>query len=101
MSIPQGSTPTNYFDLPIEAAMLATLRITFKQGDEIILEKELADCVSDGNVLTLTLTQDETLMFDHNKPGKVQLHGRTIGGQALVSQVFVFTVDELLSGRVV
>ena len=99
MSIAQGTTPTHYFDLPFDCGVIAAIRVTYKQEDVIVLEKELADCSFEGNTVSVTLTQEETLGFDHEQVCKIQLHCKTLGGQALISKVFVKSINELLSGR--
>lgn len=101
MNIIQGTTPTHFFDLPFSADMVAAARITYKQRDTIVLEKELADCVKNGDTLELTLTQKETLGFEPDISVVVQLHMVAQGGQALASEVMYATVKELLSGRVI
>ena len=99
MSIAQGTTPTHYFDLPFDCGVIEAIRVTYKQEDEIVLEKELPDCSFDGNTVSVNLTQEETLGFDHNHICKIQLHCKTHDGQYLSSKVFIKSINELLSGR--
>lgn len=70
----RGTTPTFTFTADIDCTQLDLLWVTFKQQDEEVFTKELPDCVIDGNVIKVTLSEKDTLMFDHRKnPVKIQL----------------------------
>lgn len=59
-----GSTPTHTFTLPFDTSLINDLVITYKQNDEIVLQKQMSDCIISENKLTTNLTQDETLKFE-------------------------------------
>lgn len=81
----RGSTPTLTFTLPFDASgVVKDLRITFNQ-DETVLEKRLADCTLDGTEFAVTLSQKETLLFNHEKVIKIQVKIKCIDGNVLVS----------------
>ena len=95
-----GSTPTNTFRLPFDTSMLSSVRIVYAQDDEILITREKGDCTLDGNTITVTLTQEETLRFDYQKILEIQGHFLTLGGDALVSKPKQITVEKFLDREV-
>lgn len=87
----RGTTPTLAFELPFEVSLLAEAWITLAQQDKIILNKELADCSREGCLLSVRLSQEETLQLEQNCNTEIQLRVRTEGGDALASRIY--TVD--------
>jgi uncharacterized protein YgfB (UPF0149 family) len=63
-----GATDIHTFTLPFDLSTVDKLYVTYQQCGQNKLEKMLSDNAeqfsSDGAVLTLTLTQDDTLLFD-------------------------------------
>lgn len=96
-----GTTPTHIFTLPFDVAAVAALRITYEQKEKIVLQKELKDCVSDGNTVTLKLTQAESLLFDSNVAVRIQVKVRTAAGDVLVSDVEKVPAGILLDREVI
>lgn len=81
----RGTTPTLTFTLPFETSgVVKDLRITFKQ-DEMVLEKSLADCTLDGTNIAVNLSQEETLLFNHEKVIKVQVKIKCLDDSVIVS----------------
>jgi hypothetical protein len=66
-SFSPGTTPTHTFTLPFEKEMLADLRITYIQNKKKIFTKEMEDVEISGSDISLTLTQEETLLFEAGK----------------------------------
>ena len=82
-----GTTPTHTFRIPVNAADVAAIRITYDQSQKTVLQKELEDCtVTDGQVVT-KLTQEETLKFKSNVEVRIQIKVRTVGGDVMVSDI--------------
>lgn len=87
----QATTPTYTFELPFDVSTLKSARVTFAQRKsfeqefQTIVVKDTTKCSMEGTRLSVTLTQEETLLF---RPGQtqVQLHILTIGGQALATR---------------
>lgn len=108
----RGTTPTLTFTLPYDIAISA-LYITFVQGDKTILEKTIDDVTIDGNKITLSLTQDDTLLFEAplSQPQPpfskmpdivlIQLRLRDENGNAVASQIIKTTVDAILKDGVI
>ena len=57
-----GSTPTYTFTLPPLAVEVAEVKVTFAQG-AVSVSKKLDECQMVDNVLSLKLTQEDTLNF--------------------------------------
>lgn len=95
-----GTTPTHYFKTDIDTSMIVKLKITYKQGDEIILTKKLEDCVLEGDTISTTLTQEETFKFDISKLVRIQLRGVTVSGEAIGTDPINVTAKECLDDEV-
>lgn len=96
----RGTTPTHKFILPFKAELLTSVRVVYKQGQKEVLRKETTDFVMEGNTLALTLTQEETLLFDCHLSVKLQLRVKTRAGQVLATKPQVVSVEECLDGEV-
>lgn len=97
----QCTTPTHIFKLPISVTEKARIRLTYKQDDAVILTKKNKDCVLEGQKVSCTLTQADTLSFDHKKKVKIQLHILTEEGKALITPIYYKKVGECIAGEVI
>lgn len=91
----RGTTPTHIFTLPFAADQITKLSIAYAQGDDIVLEKVLEDCMLDGNTVSVQLSEMDTLKFTNHKQAEIQLR-LGIGEARLASNVIYVTVDRLL-----
>ena len=92
----RGTTPTFTFDTDIDCTQLDLLWVTFLQQDKEVFTKYLSDCVIDGNVIKVTLTEKDTLMFDHRKnPVEIQLRAG-IGDTRIASNMMHTTAEAIL-----
>ena len=91
----RGTTPTHIFTLPFAADQITKLSIAYAQGDEVVLEKVLEDCMLDGNTVSVQLSEMDTLKFTNRKQAEIQLR-LGIGDARLASNVIYVTVDRLL-----
>lgn len=94
----RGTTPTFNFKLPIDCKTIEKLHITFAQYDKIILEKTLDCCKVDGDTISLTLTEEETLLFEcggSKRPVDIQLRVG-IGETRLASDIMTVNVEKIL-----
>lgn len=96
----RGTTPTHIFNLPIETNLLKEIRITYVQGDTEIFTKTEADCVLETAAIKVTLTQQETLEFDHTKLVSIQVKVLTATGDVLISQIENIEVGRVLNEEV-
>lgn len=98
----RGTNPELLFELP-EAITIAVLYITFKQGDHIVLEKDL-DAVTyeqEKGIIHLPLTQEDTLQLTDDEPVWVQLRLRDNLGNAVASEPMRVEVGEVFKDGVI
>ena len=88
------------FTLPFGGEYVAKVRITYAQGNEIKITKELSDVTISNNAITVKLTQEDTLKLDHKQRVHIQLQVLTPSNEALVSKIIVKDVDDCLSNEV-
>ena len=92
----RGTTPTITFTLPIDGSSLTALNLCFAQKGEILLEKNLTDCVLEGNTLRVTLTEQETLQFAADR-GMVEMQLRVgCGATKMASNIMRVSVERIL-----
>lgn len=96
----QGTTPIHTFGIPLDKSIIKSVKITYKQGDKIVLCKRTEDCdIEDGKIIT-HLTQNDTLLFDYKSVVKFQLKILTNDGNVHVSDVMRKGVYECLDDEV-
>lgn len=79
------------FDLEDVDAM----RVTYTQGDEIILEKELDDIETEGNVAVVSLSPEETALFSD---GIAEVQAKMeIKGKVVATKVYKVAVRRILN----
>ena len=94
----RGTTPTFTFTLPIECETISKLSVAFKQGGELLFERGLPDVTMSGNVLSCTLTEEETLQLRGDTELQIQLRVG-VGSARMASQVFRMPVSQILKRR--
>ncbi|MBQ9081135.1 MAG: hypothetical protein IJY26_00675 [Clostridia bacterium] len=97
-TITQGTTPTFSFTLPFEAIQIKSFFITFRQGERNVLEKDLSDCTTEGYEISVTLSQEETFLFEPNQTVYVQVRMADGENSAFASPVFAMHVAPVLKG---
>jgi hypothetical protein len=97
----RGTTPTHKFRLPFSAETVSKFKVIYAQDDVVILTKENESCECNGNVITVRLTQEETLLFDSKKIVQIQIRILTLGGDALASDIKLVDVDNCLESEVI
>ena len=60
----QGTTPEHEFTLPFDTSLIKELRISYGQKGREVIVKYDEDCTYNGNVITVSLTQEDTFMFN-------------------------------------
>lgn len=66
-----GTTPTHSFSTPCKASDVAKVRVIYSQNDTPILIK--TDCTIQDNLISVTLTQEDTFLFDAKKEVEIQV----------------------------
>ena len=95
----RGTTPTHTFTLPFDAALVEKLRITYAQAGREILVKSDGDLSIEGNVVTVQLTQEETLAFRCNREVEMQIAARTPDGDVIKSTILRTKVARCLNSE--
>lgn len=84
-----------------EELELDSFYVTFKQGGKVIIEKTEKDCIVDGTVITVPLSQEDTLaMTAGTTPVLVQLRG-LIGDTAIATSIERVYAGEILKDGVI
>ena len=97
----RGTTPTLVFTLPFEASIFTDAYVTLAQDGETVLEKELCDCSAEGNTLSVTLTQEGTLLLQCRCRVDIQIRGKLADGTTLASHTISTTVHRILKEGVI
>lgn len=93
----RGTTPTFTFNLPIAADTLTAAAVTFRQAGCADIEKTLEDCIVDGQTLTVTLTEAETLTLRSGTVAPLEIQLRVgASGARMASQIFTVPVERIL-----
>ena len=96
----QGTTPTHTFNSPFDTSMVKEVKILYAQDDVKVLEKNTGDCKLAGQSISVTLTQEDTFLFDYKKAVEIQLRVLTLGGEALTSVPEKVGVSKCLDNEV-
>lgn len=96
----RGTTPTHKFNISFSADRIKDIRITYAQDGETVVEKGNNDCSMEGNVITTSLTQEETLRFHEKRPVELQIKVLTKEDNVLATRVYTLNVDRVLNEEV-
>lgn len=96
----RGTTPTHKFNISFDTSRIKDIRITYAQDGEAVVEKHMTDCDLDGNVITTSLTQEETLKFHAKRPVELQIKVLTSEDNVLATRVYTISVDRVLNEEV-
>ena len=91
----RGTTPTHTWVLPFDASLLKEVSITYMQNDEIIVKKTDEYCKTDGNKLSITLTQEDTLKLEAKVKATVQLKAMTASGTVMATKPKNISVSDI------
>lgn len=92
----RGTTPTHVFNVDIDLTDAVEMYITYKQGTEIKIERELEDIEVTENTLTVKLTQEETLSFNDDNNVLIQIRAKYEDETAVASNIIFTSVSEVL-----
>lgn len=97
----RGTTPTLEFTIPFDTSEITEAWVTLSQNDAVIIDKALSDCQCDARMLSVRLTQEETLKLSCDCKTAVQIRVRTKAGDALASNIFMVGTDRILKDGVI
>lgn len=97
----RGTTPTHTFTLgEFDVSTINKVKIIYAQAGNVILTKTVDASKTVGSAITIRLTQEETLMFDHMRNVEIQLRVLLTDGTALASAISHITAGRLLENEV-
>lgn len=96
----QGTTPTHIFKISIGTETIRSLRITYCQCGQTVIEKTENDVEMRNNAITLTLTQEETLRLNPRWDVKLQVKILTFSGVVMASRIKELSVSAILNEEI-
>lgn len=96
--IRRGTTPTHVFTVDADLTQAVALYITYKQNDQVVIEKTLADCTIDETTVTVQLTQSESLKFTTAAKVEVQIRAKFSDETAIASNIMETDAGRILKG---
>ena len=96
----RGSTPTHHFTLPFDGEVASRIEITYSQNGEVVLQKDEYDCKVSGNVISTTLSQEDTFLFDASMNVEIQIRVKDKSGTVLESEIMCIRCGRCLSEEV-
>lgn len=97
----RGTTPTHEFVVDVDMTSATAIYITYKQRDKVILEKNIDDITVTDTKLMVTLTQEETLMFNINNIVEIQIRAKMDTGEAIASNIIKTSAQRILKEGVI
>ena len=97
----RGTTPTLDFSLPFGTEQLAEAYVTIVQNGIVVIDKSLQQCILEDNVITIKLTQEETLQLQCQYIAEAQIRAKTIYGEVIASNVMRIPVERILKDGVI
>ena len=97
----KGTTPIHIFVLPFDANTIENAVVTYYQKGKIIFEKWKDDCIFEDNTITVNLSQEETLKFEHSYPAKIQVRLKTYDDSVYASQIYEEPIMPCLNEEVI
>ena len=100
INVIRGTTPTHLFKLPFDTGTVKDLRITYAQNGESVVQKTANDCTMNGNDISVTLTQSDTLRFSGDARIEMQIKVLQTDGKVYSTKVKYLSVDRTLNEEV-
>lgn len=97
----RGTTPTHIFKTSIDLTEAEVIFITYRQGNENVLEKTREDLIVTEEQISTKLTQEETLLFSVSDAVKIQIRAKFADQSAIASNVITTKADVILKEGVI
>ena len=94
------TTPLHKFTLPFETEIIKELIISYGQNHAEVLSKRVAECMLEGETVSVRLTQEETKLFIPDVPVDIQIRILTKHGEALASAKYKVRCEDVLNDEV-
>lgn len=96
----RGTTPTHSWEMPFPASAVKAVRVTYTQDKTTILEKTESDCTIADNLISVKLTQEDTLNFEALKNASVQVKVLTTAGDVVANDESKIVIQDTLNEEV-
>lgn len=97
----RGTTPTLEFVLPFNTDLLENILMTVAQKNVPIINKTIADATLSENIVTIQLSQADTLKLNDKYDAHVQLRVKTKNDEVMASDIFRVAVSQILKDGVI
>lgn len=91
----RGTTPTNVFRTDVDLENASVLFVSYKQNGKVVLEKSLEDLSVKKTLVTVNLTQKETLLFQDGIV-TIQIRAKFPDNTAIASNLIRTTAEEIV-----
>lgn len=92
----RGTTPQLDFGLPFDTSIIQEAWVTFSQYNKEVFTLENEALTMEGSLITVKLTQEQTLSLNQNNILEIQIRILTTTGDALASNVIKTDVGRIL-----
>lgn len=92
----RGTTPTHFFRTDISLVGVAALSLVYAQNDIILVKKTLDDVTITDTLLSVRLSQSDTLAFKDKTPVSMQIRARFPDGTAVGCDIIFDDVKKIL-----
>ena len=97
----RATTPTHTFCFPTEyQGKISKVLVTYSQNGVIVLQKKLDDGVFENNIFKITLTQEETNLFNNFQVVEIQVRALTQDNSAVASDIYEVPCQRVLNDEV-
>ena len=96
----RGTTPRHTFTLPFDTGNVSKVRVLYAQNDVLKIVKKETDAELSGNVISVRLTQAETLRLNCNLKTDIQVRVVTYDGDAFASDIITVKTERCLDSEV-
>ena len=91
----RGTTPTNVFRTDVDLENASVLFVSYKQNGKVVLEKSLEDVSIKKTLVTVNLTQKETLLFQDGIV-TIQIRAKFPDNTAISSNLIRTSAEEIV-----
>lgn len=91
----RGTTPINIFRTDVDLTNASVLFITYMQNGKVVLEKDIREVKINKEVITVYLSQKETLLFNEGII-TIQIRVKFPDGSSIASKLIRTSVYEIL-----
>lgn len=96
----KGTTPTHTFKLPFDTSNIKKVMVIYAQNEKELFHKDTDECRLNGKKVSVTLSQEETLQFNHKRNVQIQVRVLTNNDVAVASQIKEVAIQNCLNSGV-